>query len=152
MLSIFCISHHDIDCNRLSDELNELIESTTGKHDLNVFFVRLLFCFFAEDSEIFLKGQFTTSISSHTVEDGSDLKNYIEKLFNVLNLEKRENFPEYFQSFQYVNGELFKDKYLSTVINDFSTTLNVIKLQYGLTNILVAVYKAKSVRNINIQK
>lgn len=37
-----------------------------GLHSLNVFLSRLLFCFFAEDTEIFSKGQFTRTIESVT--------------------------------------------------------------------------------------
>ena len=33
-----------------------------SKHGLNIFFTRLLFCFFSEDTEIFNKGSFTKSI------------------------------------------------------------------------------------------
>lgn len=81
-------------------------------HSLNVFLSRLLFCFFAEDTNIFEENQFTNSISSHTQPDGSDLDNYLDKLFEVLNTppEKRENLPSYLDAFPYVNGGLFKDK------------------------------------------
>ncbi|MCP4764445.1 MAG: class I SAM-dependent DNA methyltransferase, partial [archaeon] len=57
------------------------------RHALNVFLSRLLFCFFAEDTGIFLENKFTNALASHTEEDGSDLQAYLSKLFNVLNLE-----------------------------------------------------------------
>ena len=46
-------------------------------HSLNIFLSRLLFCFFAEDSEIFEDNQFANAIASHTQKDGSDLKKYL---------------------------------------------------------------------------
>ena len=53
------------------------------KHGLNIFFNRVLFCFYAEDSKIFKDGLFTKSIISHTLDDGSDLANYLNNLFEV---------------------------------------------------------------------
>ena len=81
-------------------------------HNLNVFLSRLLFCFFAEDTNIFEKGQFTTAINSHTQIDGSDLNSYLDKLFDVLNTpkEKRKKIPAYLDAFPYVNGGLFNEK------------------------------------------
>ena len=82
-------------------------------HGLNVFLSRLLFCFFAEDTNIFKKGQFTNAISSHTQTDGSDLSNYLDKLFDVLNTHdrNRKELPAYLSEFPYVNGGLFQHKH-----------------------------------------
>lgn len=82
-------------------------------HGLNVFLSRLLFCFFAEDTNIFKKGQFTNAISSHTQADGSDLSNYLDKLFDVLNTHdrNRKNLPAYLNEFPYVNGGLFEHQH-----------------------------------------
>ncbi len=79
-------------------------------HGLNVFLSRLLFCFFAEDTEIFKDGQFTNAISSHTQEDGSDLNSYLDDLFEVLNtpFKERRDLPKFLQEFPYVNGGLFR--------------------------------------------
>lgn len=86
-------------------------------HGLNVFLSRLLFCFFAEDTDIFDKGQFTHAISSHTQKDGSDLSSYLNTLFDVLNTPKGKRttidggaVPVYLDSFPYVNGGLFREK------------------------------------------
>ncbi len=93
-----------------NDNPNETPEFT---HSLNVFLSRLLFCFYAEDTGIFEKGQFTAAIASHTQTDGSDLNTYLEKLFEVLNTEKnkRDKLPVYLEAFPYVNGGLFKNRY-----------------------------------------
>ena len=81
-------------------------------HGLNVFLSRLLFCFFAEDTNIFKDGQFTNAIASHTQTDGSDLNEYLDKLFEVLNTanKDRTNLPSYLSEFPYVNGGLFEKK------------------------------------------
>jgi len=79
-------------------------------HGMNVFLSRLLFCFFAEDTNIFADGQFTNAIDSHTQTDGSDLHTYLNKLFEVLNTpeKERKDLPAYLQAFPYVNGGLFR--------------------------------------------
>jgi len=81
-------------------------------HGMNVFLSRLLFCFFAEDTNIFAESQFTNSIDSHTQSDGSDLHDYLDKLFEVLNTpeNKRKGLPAYLNAFPYVNGGLFAKK------------------------------------------
>ena len=51
---------------RLYDEIikHNQITTATDIHNLNVFFSRLLFCFFAEDTNVFEPGQFTNAIAS----------------------------------------------------------------------------------------
>ena len=81
-------------------------------HKLNVFLTRLLFCFFAEDTEIFKANQFSQSIASHTKEDGSDCADYLSRFFKVLNTieDDRGKLPDYLTAFPYVNGGLFAEK------------------------------------------
>jgi type I restriction-modification system DNA methylase subunit len=86
-------------------------------HTLNTFFTRLLFCFFAEDVNIFKKNQFTNAIASYTQKDGSDLRMFITELFKSLDDERKENYPSHFSEFPYVNGKLFRE---STVIPEFN--------------------------------
>ncbi|EPN9192593.1 N-6 DNA methylase [Enterobacter roggenkampii] len=80
-------------------------------HALNVFLTRLLFCFFAEDTGIFEKGQFTSAVKSYTVEDGSDLDQFLTDLFAVMNSKPnsklRLSLPIHLAAFPYVNGGLF---------------------------------------------
>ena len=94
----------------LSDN-KSFLSNNKDIHGLNIFFTRLLFCFFAEDSEIFEKGIFTRFISSYTDEDGSDCDKFITKIFNILNTSKRDNVSESLKNFPYVNGGLFKNQY-----------------------------------------
>jgi hypothetical protein len=89
----------------------ETLDHQVELHNLNVFLTRLLFCFFAEDTEIFADNQFSNAIQAHTNEDGSDLSDYLNRLFIVLNTSdsKRDILPEYLANFPYVNGGLFAD-------------------------------------------
>lgn len=96
---------------RLFDELMkanpDLLSHSDGPHGLNVFFIRLLFCFFAEDTGIFHENQFTQAVGSHTLEDGSDLSDFLDDLFAALDTEDPRDKPSYLRDFPYVNGRLF---------------------------------------------
>lgn len=78
-------------------------------HAQNVFLSRILFCYFAEDTGIFRQNLFTNHLASHTAEDGSDLADYLTRVFDVMNIEKRKGLPDYLTAFPYVNGGLFAD-------------------------------------------
>lgn len=87
----------------------ELLSKDT--HVLNVFLSRLLFCFFAEDTEIFPnRGMFTSAIASHTNPDGTDLDSYLNRLFEVMNTEERIDCPAYLEDFPFVNGGLLAER------------------------------------------
>ena len=77
------------------------------RHSLNVFFTRLLFCLFAEDTGLFEKGQFTDAIKKCTVPDGSDLDEFLENLFAALDAEDKSQFPHPYDEFPYVDGTIF---------------------------------------------
>jgi len=85
-------------------------KSGKEKHGLNIFFTRLLFCFFAEDAEVFEKGLFTRSVQSYTNASGEDVDIFFEKLFSILKGDKIDH-AEYLKNFPYVNGDLFKNTY-----------------------------------------
>ena len=94
---------------RLHDKLKEI--GYTG-HSLELYLVRLLFCLFAEDTSIFERRQFQDLIEQSTAEDGRDLAQWLENLFQVLNVppEKRlKKLDEQLAAFPYVNGSLFSE-------------------------------------------
>ncbi len=94
----------------LHDELRAYNEfrSDSDLHDLNIFITRLLFCFFAEDTGIFEGNLFTDSIQRFTKPDGSDLSQYLDESFNVMDLSLRPmTIPSIVKQFPYVNGGLF---------------------------------------------
>lgn len=103
---------------KLFDELlqanHAIMDDPTQRHGLNVFFTRLLFCFFAEDTGIFITNQFTNAVGSHTQEDGSDVQEFLTDLFDALDTLKPEEKPAHLSAFPYVNGRLFsKDNTLT---------------------------------------
>jgi len=82
-------------------------------HELEVYLVRLLFCLFAGDTGIFIKGDFHNYILA-SKEDGSDLSHRLFDLFEVLNMPpeiraKKKLLSEELQKFAYVNGGLFEE-------------------------------------------
>ena len=95
---------------KLHDELRAYNEfrSDSDLHDLNIFITRLLFCFFAEDTGIFENNLFTSSIIRFTKEDGSDLSQYLNDTFNIMNVSLRHSdITSIVKQFPYVNGGLF---------------------------------------------
>ncbi|PVW11869.1 class I SAM-dependent DNA methyltransferase [Marixanthomonas spongiae] len=85
-----------------------------GGHNLNIFLSRLLFCFFAEDTDIFpIEGMFTDTLAQHTKEDGSDVNTFLDRLFKVLNTKDNSKEASHFREFPYVNGGLFRDTIVS---------------------------------------
>jgi len=99
---------------RLFDEIktDNPDSSVEFNHNLNIFFSRLLFCYFAEDTNIFEDNQFSHAVESHTSSDGSDLDTYLNRLFWVLNTpkDKRGDIPNFLNAFPYVNGGLFREE------------------------------------------
>jgi type I restriction-modification system DNA methylase subunit len=82
-------------------------------HALELYLVRLLFCLFSDDTNIFEKGILHDYIDLRTNEDGSDLAAHIGQLFDVLNTPKPKRFSnldENLAAFPYVNGKLFEER------------------------------------------
>lgn len=95
---------------KLHDELRAYNEfnSDNDLHDLNIFITRLLFCFFAEDTGIFEENIFSASIQQYTKPDGSDLSEYLDAAFNIMDCDLRNSDTlSIIKQFPYVNGGLF---------------------------------------------
>ena len=103
--------------NRLYVELlkgNPDWEALERRHEMNHFMARLIFCFFAEDTDIFpSQARFTRAIDQMTMADGSDTHRVIDQLFRAMNIpsEDREGsgLPRWAAVFPFVNGGLFAD-------------------------------------------
>lgn len=78
--------------------------------DLERYMVRLLFCLFADDTNIFeTNGAFASYIRQFTQADGSDLDGKLQNLFDVLNREVHpKSLPSELQGFPYINGSVFE--------------------------------------------
>lgn len=82
------------------------------RHDLNQFMVRLIFCFFAEDTDIFNGSSlFTKTVQQMSARDSSDTHVIIQKIFEAMNIKinerKTERVAPFANVFPYVNGGLF---------------------------------------------
>ena len=101
--------------NRLYVELlkdNPEWGTSARRHDMNHFMARLIFCFFAEDTDIFIgKGLFTDTIAQMSAKDSSNTHEVIGTLFRAMNtkIEDRASagMPRWADAFPYVNGGLF---------------------------------------------
>lgn len=97
-----------------------LKESGYPEDDLDLLLIRIVFCMFAEDADIFEKELFSSYLSFHTGEDGSGMGAAINEIFAVLNTpyENRQSaMSAELQKFPYVNGGLF-EKTLTTPMFD----------------------------------
>ncbi|HEY5071991.1 MAG TPA: DNA methyltransferase [Caulobacteraceae bacterium] len=80
------------------------------RHDMNHFMARLIFCFFAEDTDIFReRGLFTRTVEQMSERDGSNTHQVIEALFQAMNTRTtdRAGAHRWADAFPYVNGGLF---------------------------------------------
>ena len=101
--------------NRLYIELlkeNPDWDTAARREDLNHFFARLIFCFFAEDTNIFhAKGLFTDTVSQMSARDSSNTHEVLSELFRAMNTKHEERaaakIRAWADGFPYVNGNLF---------------------------------------------
>jgi len=107
------------------------ISSESDVHDLNIFMTRLLFCFFAEDTGIFEKDIFSNYIKQCTQDDGSDLVDALDSIFNVMDQTSRIDLPNVIKQFPYVNGGLFHQQ---IAIPELSYKVRKIILECGELN------------------
>ncbi|UTC90607.1 class I SAM-dependent DNA methyltransferase [Treponema denticola] len=92
-------------------------------HSLELYLVRLVFCLFADDTDIFEHDHFIKYILQRTNVDGSDLAMHIQKIFEVLNTpadRRLRTLDEQLSLFPYVNGGLFKE---TLPIADFTSAM-----------------------------
>jgi hypothetical protein len=82
--------------------------------DMNHFMARLVFCFFAEDTDIFNgDGLFTKTIEQYSERDGANSHEVLAEIFRAMNLKLAERataqprLPNWANTFPYVNGGLF---------------------------------------------
>ena len=103
--------------NRLYVELlkgNPEWEAPERRREMNHFMARLIFCFFAEDTDIFpSSARFTRTIDQMTMADGSDTHEVIDQLFRAMNIPSEDRagsgLPRWAAVFPFVNGGLFAD-------------------------------------------
>src|SRR5688500_580161 len=81
------------------------------RHDMNHFLARLIFCFFADDTDIFSNDLFTSTVQQMSASDGSDTHEIISEIFRAMDIKQDErsdkNVKNWANKFPYVNGDLF---------------------------------------------
>ncbi len=109
--------------NRLYVELlkdNPDWDTAARREALNHFLARLIFCFFAENTDIFHgKGLFTATVAQMSAKDSSNTHEIISELFHAMNVPTRHDghldnrhraaaeIKSWANGFPYVNGGLF---------------------------------------------
>ena len=115
------IKNQDIDVKataRLNKLYMELLKENPDwstaerRHDLNQFMARLIFCFFAEDTDIFLGSDlFTTTLKQMSDSRSGNVSEIIASLFEAMDtaIEDRDSkdIRPWANVFPYVNGGLF---------------------------------------------
>ena len=89
-----------------------LKESNYAEDKIDRLLIRLVFCLFAEDADIFEKNAMTEYIACHTSQDGSNFGGVLNEVFSVLNTpyeSRQKNMSEALQNFPYANGGLFEE-------------------------------------------
>ncbi len=83
------------------------------RHDMNHFMARIIFCFFAEDTDIFVgRGRFTETVARMSDKDSSNTHEVLSTLFLAMNTKPGPDrtaakIPRWADDFPYVNGGLF---------------------------------------------
>ena len=103
------------------------------RHDMNHFMARLIFCFFAEDTDIFAQPDlFTSRIETMSAADSSNTHEVISELFRAMNTKSEDrasaDIARWAQIFPYVNGGLFSG---STDVPRFSKIARSYLLHIG---------------------
>jgi hypothetical protein len=109
-------------------------EWDTAGHDMNNFMARLIFCFFAEDTDIFNgNGLFTDTVEQMSdPQDSSNTHEVIETIFRAMDIKTADRaaakLPRWAEAFPYVNGGLFGG---STEVPRFSKIARAYLLHIG---------------------
>lgn len=125
--------------NKLYVELlkdNPEWSTAARRPDMNHFMARLIFCFFAEETDIFNgEGVFTSTIDQMSDRDSSNTHEVIGTLFRAMNTKIADrataNLPRWANGFPYVNGGLFSG---STEVPRFSKIARSYLLHIGGLN------------------
>jgi len=106
--------------------------------DMNHFMARLVFCFFAEDTDIFSgDGLFTRTVEQYSERDGSNTAQVLSEMFRSMNIKladratAQRRLPRWANGFPYVNGGLFSGR---TEVPSFTRMARTYLLHAGNLN------------------
>ena len=96
----------------LKDNNNSDWGTAARRHDMNHFMARLIFCFFAESTDIFIGDNlFTATVERMSARDSSNTHEVIGEVFRAMNTKMVDRsaakIRSWADSFPYVNGGLF---------------------------------------------
>lgn len=122
--------------NRLYVELlkdNPVWGTEEQRHEMNHFMARLIFCFFAEDTDIFSGSSlFTDTVAQMSARDSANTHDVISEIFRAMSTQLSERaaagIPRWADVFPYVNGGLFSG---STAVPMFSKIARSYLLHIG---------------------
>lgn len=122
--------------NRLYVELlkdNPEWGTAERRPEMNHFMARLIFCFFAEDTDILHPNYgFTSTVERMSARDSSNTHEVIGEIFRAMNTKTKDkqnaNLPRWTDGFPYVNGGLFSG---STEVPRFSKIARSYLLHIG---------------------
>src|SRR5690554_1308708 len=122
--------------NRLYVELlkdNPDWGSSEQRHEMNHFMARLMFCLFAEDTDIFAgSGLFTDTVAQMSARDSANTHEVISEIFRAMNTKQANRaaagVPRWADGFPYVNGGLFSG---SVAVPSFSKIARSYLLHIG---------------------
>ncbi|WP_407472805.1 DNA methyltransferase [Xanthomonas campestris pv. raphani] len=125
--------------NKLYVELLQNNKDWAGEErraDMNHFMARLVFCFFAEDTDIFQgTSLFTRTLEQMSERDGSNVHEVLGTIFQTMNIAVSDRpaakLPRWAEHFPYVNGGLFSG---STDVPNFTRTARSYLLRTGELN------------------
>lgn len=98
---------------KMGELYDQLKESNYPQEYIDEYLVRLVFCLFAEDADIFEKNIFQDYISRFSAEDGTNTGPIIDTIFGVLNTpedHRQKAMNSALRVFPYVNGGLFAER------------------------------------------
>ena len=92
------------------------------RHHMNHFMARLIFCYFAEHTDIFNGSRlFTDTIEQMSDPDGTNTHQVLREIFRAMNVKPGQRLPSglrpFADQFPYVNGGLFADSTDTPVFN-----------------------------------
>lgn len=125
--------------NKLYVELLQNNKDWAGEErrtDMNHFMARLVFCFFAEDTDIFQgTSLFTRTLEHMSERDGSNVHEVLGTIFQAMNIAVSDRpaakLPRWAEQFPYVNGGLFSG---STDVPKFTRAARSYLLRTGELN------------------
>ena len=96
----------------MADLHDELKNTGYSEMDRKAWMTRILFCMFADDTDIWDRAAFHAYVAHQTREDGSDLGSKLAEIFQILDtpLTQRSSLlTEELNAFTYINGDLFSE-------------------------------------------